>query len=96
LYAELATALREARITPWNAVQLLDQATATVHSAPGQLLSHLAKTLPSLSVLLIHRNSGATRKIDAMLATLLRALGTGRSPSDIPPAQIATPRGDEQ
>ena len=78
LYAELATALREGGMTPWNAQQLLYQATIRPHAAPGQLLTHLSLTMPSLAVLLeIGRRPHARRKADGMLVTLLRGFSSG-------------------
>ena len=79
LYAELASALRAAGITPFSAVQLLDQASAASSAPPGQLLKYLAGKLPSLSVFETYSPSDRLQKINAMLATLLNAVGSGRT-----------------
>jgi hypothetical protein len=79
LYAELARALEEASITAWQAQLLAAQAAATPHPPAGYLLTHLAKTLPSLSILeQVGRGTQAMRKADGMLAALLRGFSTRR------------------
>jgi hypothetical protein len=79
LYAELARALEEASITAWQAQLLAAQAVTTPHPPAGYLLTLLAKTLPSLSMLeQIAGGPQAMRKADGMLATLLRGFSTRR------------------
>jgi hypothetical protein len=81
LFAELASALKEAGITAWQAQLLAARAATTPHPPAGYLLRQLAETLPSLSVLEVGRGAQAMRKADGMLATLLRGFSSGRTQS---------------
>ncbi len=93
LFKELATILREAGLTPLNAIQLAVSLDGR-NSHPGIGLKCVAQLLPSRAVLeLIAENEpAAMRKAEGILATLLEAIATGRSKSGVAPAAgIAEP-----
>jgi hypothetical protein len=87
LFNDLESTLREAQLTPVNAVQLAVELEGRT-GQPGRGLKRLARLLPSLSILeLIVSNDPATmRKAEGMLATLLDAIAASRSRSGSIPA----------
>ncbi len=82
LFNDLELTLREAGLTPLNAIQLavsLDNRNVQ----PGLGLKRIAQLLPSASILelLTANEPAAMRKAEGILVTLLEAIATGRSKS---------------
>jgi hypothetical protein len=85
LYAEIVSALLEAGVTPLHAGQLLSDVPLRSVGAGGQTLRRITTLLPSLTSLevLVDREPSALRKAEGMVVTLLGAIASSRSQSDI-------------
>jgi hypothetical protein len=85
LYHDVATALRDAGVTPMQARQLAQDLEAKSLLEPGRCLRRVVQTLPSLGVLelLVNDEPLAVRKLEGMLAILLDVMGNSRSESGI-------------
>lgn len=83
LFAALATTLREAGLTPFQAGLLGAELEARNLFTPGRCLNRLTQALPSLGVidLFVAGNPVALRKAEGMLATLLEVIARGRTQS---------------
>jgi hypothetical protein len=88
LFNELAAALREAGLTPYNAAQLARELEGRDLIAPGRGLRRLAQVLPTLEVLelVVPDRPGPLRKAEGMLAALLDVIARGRTQSGVVPA----------
>jgi hypothetical protein len=95
LYYDVATTLRDADVTPFQARQLAQELEAKSLLAPGRCLRRLVQTLPSLSALelLVNHEPLALRKLEGMLAILLEAMGNSRSESGMVPASDPSKAG---
>jgi hypothetical protein len=93
LFEDLDATLREAQLTPLNAMQLAVELEGR-NGAPGRGLKRIAKLLPTLSILeLIVSNDPITmRRAEGMLATLLDAIAASHSRSGEMPAAGALHR----
>ena len=83
LYHNVATALRDAGVTPLQARQLAQDLEAKSLLEPGRCLRRVVQALPSLSVLepLVNGEPLALRKLEGMLAILLDVMGNSRRES---------------
>jgi hypothetical protein len=75
--------LKDAAITPVNALQLLDSAATRDDTTTGQVLKYLGSLLPAFAVLeeAVTSDPTAVQRAERMLTTLLSGIATGRSQS---------------
>jgi hypothetical protein len=92
LFKDLEQTLREAQLTPLNAVPLSVELEAFDHH-PDRAIKRVAQLLPSLAILeLVVSNDATTmRKAKGMLATLLDVIAASRSQSTMVPARRLRP-----
>jgi len=90
LYTEVATTLRHAGVTPFQARQLAQDLEAKTLLEPGRCLRRIVQMLPSLSPLelLVDNEPLALRKLEGMLAILLEVMGNGRTESGMVTTEV--------
>jgi hypothetical protein len=83
LYKALALLLKDAAITPLNALQLLHGLATRSDATPGQVLEYIGSVLPAFAVLkeAVASDPTAVQRAERMLTTLLSGIATGRSQS---------------